>query len=148
MIQRIQSLYLLLCVIAYVLLFFFPVAHYNASDMVYNFSLLGISNANSNSTFPLIFAVAALGLTVLVTIFLFKKRMIQIRITQIVLLAHIALLVAFFYVSDSIGKRIGTDAVYDVAAYLALIPLAFLVLANRAIIKDEKLVRSTDRLRD
>jgi peptidoglycan/LPS O-acetylase OafA/YrhL len=116
--------------------------------MVYNFSLLEISNANSNSTFPLIIAVGLLGLTVLITIFLFKKRVIQIRTTQVVLLAHIALLVAFFYVSDSIGKKIGADAVYDVAAYLALIPLVFLVLANRAIIKDEKLVRSTDRLRD
>ncbi len=146
MIQRIQSLYLLLVIIAYSLLFFFPIAIYNneAGDIINTFSLLKITSVYSNATIPLIAAVIILILSVLVTIFLFKKRLLQIKITAIVLLAHMGFVVALFY---SAGK-IGYNAVYDAGMYIALIPLVFLVLANRAIRKDEKMVRSTDRLRD
>lgn len=148
MIQRIQSVYLLLVIIAYVLLFFFPVATYITIDTAYSFSILQISGANSNSSFPLMGVVIILGLAVLVTIFLYKKRILQIKITAIILLAHIAFVAALFYVADVLSKKFVADAVYESGAYIALIPLVFLVLANRAIRKDEKMVRSTDRLRD
>jgi hypothetical protein len=148
MIQRIQSLYLLLVIIAYCLLFFFPIATYTTTDSFFSFSLPEITGANSNSSVPLMVAVIILALTVLVTIFLYKKRLLQIRITAIVLLAHIAFIAALFYVADTLSKKFGADAIYESGAYIALIPLVFLVLANRAIRKDEKMVRSTDRLRD
>lgn len=118
------------------------------TEVVSQFSLLKITSANTNSTVPLIVAVIILALAVLVTIFLFKKRLVQIKITAIILLAHIAFIAAIFYVADTLSKKFGADAVYDAGAYIALIPLVFLVLANRAIRKDEKIVRSTDRLRD
>ncbi|MEI6851568.1 MAG: DUF4293 domain-containing protein [Bacteroidota bacterium] len=149
MIQRIQSLYLLLVIIAYTLLFFFPIATYtamssdNLTEITTRFSLLGITNANSNSTIPLMVAVVLLAIAVLVTIFLYKKRLLQIKITAIVLLAHMGLVVALFYS----GGKIGANPAYDAGMYIALIPLVFLVLANRAIRRDEKMVRSTDRLR-
>jgi peptidoglycan/LPS O-acetylase OafA/YrhL len=92
--------------------------------------------------------VIILILAVIVTLFLFKKRMLQIRITAIILLAHIGFIAALFYVADTLAKKFAADAVYEAGAYIALIPLVFLVLANRAIRKDEKMVRSTDRLRD
>lgn len=148
MIQRIQSLYLLIVVIAYVLLFFLPIANYITLQSSYEFSLLKITDANTNSTYPLLAVVVILILAVVVTIFLYKKRMLQIRITAIILLAHIGFIAALFYVADTLSKKFGADAVYESGAYIALIPLVFLVLANRAIRRDEKMVRSTDRLRD
>ncbi|MEI6122591.1 MAG: DUF4293 domain-containing protein [Bacteroidota bacterium] len=147
MLQRIQSLYLLVVVIAYVLLFFFPVAQFSANGMVYSFSLLEITNGNSNSTIPLIIAVVLLIITVLLTIFLYKKRVLQIKITGILVLAHIGFILALFYAAGTVTKSVDAVATYDAAAYIALVPLIFLVLANRAIRKDEKLVRSNDRLR-
>jgi hypothetical protein len=153
MIQRIQSLFLLVVIISYSLLFFFPIATFTTiatdsiAETVTRFSLLGITNANSNSTIPLIVAVVILAITVLTTIFLYKKRIMQIKITAIILLAHIGFIAALFYAADSVAKKVGVGAVYDIGAYIALIPLVFLVLANRAIRKDEKMVRSTDRLR-
>jgi hypothetical protein len=153
MIQRIQSLYLLLVIIAYTLLFFLPIATYTTiatditAETITRFSLPGITNANSNATIPLIAVVLILAVAVLVTIFLFKKRVLQIKITAIILLAHIGFIAALFYVADSVARKVGVEAVYDTGAYIALIPLVFLVLANRAIRKDEKMVRSTDRLR-
>jgi hypothetical protein len=36
---------------------------------------------------------------------------------------------------------------FEIGAYIPIINLLFLFLANRSILKDEKLVRSVDRLR-
>lgn len=147
MIQRIQSLYLLLAVAAYIVMFFFPIAEFNVEDTISSFSLLGITNANTNSTYPLIIAVGLLALTCLVIIFLFKKRPLQIKITAITLLVHMGLVAAIFYSADSIAKKLGTVAVYKASMYIALIPILFIVLAHRAIRRDEKMVNFTDRLR-
>ncbi|MDD4215531.1 MAG: DUF4293 domain-containing protein [Bacteroidales bacterium] len=161
MIQRIQSLFLLLAVAAYVLLFFFPFAEYRTDDMVYTFSLLGITGGNSNSTIPLMIAVCVLAITCFVTIFLYKKRLIQIKITAITLLAHIGFIAALFYsaetvIAHSISKTMTetlsatTEIIpeYKAGMYIALLPVVFLVLAHRFIRKDEKMVRAADRLRD
>ena len=106
-----------------------------------------ITSANSNSTYPFIIAVVALCVAVLACIFMYKKRPLQIKVTAIILLVHIAFVAALFYAADTIAKKLGAIAVYDTAAYIALMPLVFLVLAHRAIRKDEKMVRSTDRIR-
>ena len=161
MIQRLQSLYLLLAIAAYVLLFFFPIAEYSVLDNNYNFSMLEIPNGNSNSTLPLIIAVCLMAIACFVTIFLYKKRPVQIKITAITLLVHIGFIAALFYsaeniIADSLTKGIialGADKVeiipsYKVGMYISLIPVIFIVLAHRAIRKDEKMVSSSDRLRD
>lgn len=147
MIQRIQTLYLLLIVVCYILLFFLPLATYSTVEIENTFSLLEISSANKNSTLPLIIAVGILALGTFSTIFLYKKRVLQIKITAIILLAHIGLIAALFYVSDRLSKSFSTQAVYESGTYVVLIPLVFLVLANRAIRKDERMIRSADRLR-
>ncbi|HOY30980.1 MAG TPA: DUF4293 domain-containing protein [Bacteroidales bacterium] len=147
MIQRIQSLYLLLAVVAYVLLFFFPIAEFVHQDTVSSFSLLEITNAKSNSTFPLMIVDGLLAITCLVTIFLFKKRLLQIRITAVTLLVHMGFIAAVFYSADFVAKKLGTVAAYQTGMYIALIPLVLIVLAYRAIRKDEKMVNSSDRLR-
>jgi hypothetical protein len=147
MIQRLQSLYLLLAVAAYILLFFFPIAEFSVQDVVNYFSLLEISNGNSNSTFPLIIAVSLLALSCLVTMFLYKKRPLQIKITAITLLVHMGFVAAVFYSADSIAKKLETVAIYKAGMYIALIPILFIVLAHRAIRKDEKMVDNSDRLR-
>lgn len=147
MLQRLQSLYLLVAIVPYVLLFFFPIAEYSTQDVVNTFSLMGITNGNSNSTVPLIIVVCLLALSCLVTIFLFKKRPLQIKITAITLLVHMGFIAAVFYSADFIANKLGTEATYKAGMYIALIPILFIVLAHRAIRKDEKMVNNTDRLR-
>jgi hypothetical protein len=147
MLQRLQSLYLLLAMVPYVLLFFFPIAEYTTPDAINTFSLMEITNGNSNSTVPLIIVVCLLAAACLVTIFLFKKRPLQIKITAITLLVHIGFIAAVFYSADFIANKLGTVANYKAGMYIALIPILFIVLAHRAIRKDEKMVNNTDRLR-
>lgn len=147
MIQRIQSLYLFLSIVAYILLFFFPFAKYASGEQVCSFSLLLISCAKPNSTLPLIIVVCLMAVACLAVIFLYKKRVIQIKMIAFILLFHIGFIAAaIFYYADKLSKDFGEPA-YSTGAYLALIPLVFLVLANRAIRKDEKMVRASDRLR-
>lgn len=158
MLQRIQTFYLGIVAIACILLFFFPLAnYYHEIQGNYKFYIYGIRSMdpepkvlfNSLFTIPLIFlAVTSLIFTV-ATIFLFKNRPLQIRICAFNVLANIVLImVIFFFYATKIKSMTGIEPEYNYAGMIMpLISLVFLILANRAIRKDEALVKSSDRLR-
>jgi hypothetical protein len=158
MIQRIQTLYLSLAFIAIALLFAFPLAQFFAENGAYVFSITGLKNmvpgdpaAFSSMIFlPLIIVSVGIDLLILLTIFQYKNRAYQIKLTHIGVLASIALIMGvFFLYIPMIEKKINIVPDYSKAfgIYLLLIALVFMVMANRAIKRDEKLVRSADRLR-
>ena len=148
MIQRIQSLYLFIVFAAYVALFFLPVVSFQTNDLLYDFGNLVSSSGANIKVYPYMVAILiAMPCIVFVTIFLFKKRILQIRMTTIALLINVLYVGALFFVIDSIENKLAISPVYEAGIYVSLIPLVFLVLASRAIRKDEKMVRSSDRLR-
>jgi len=99
-------------------------------------------------TFPLIAFVLIIGLLSLITIFMYKKRRVQLKLIQISILLSIILIVGvFFGYPEAIKGQINTEANFGISSYLTLVALVFLVLANRGIKRDEKLIRSSDRLR-
>jgi hypothetical protein len=158
MIQRIQTLYLSLAFIAIALLFAFPLAQFFAENGAYVFSITGLKNmvpgdpaAFSSMIFlPLIIVSVGIDLLILLTISQYKNRAYQIKLTHIGVLASIALIMGvFFLYIPMIEKKINIVPDYSKAfgIYLLLIALVFMVMANRAIKRDEKLVRSADRLR-
>ncbi len=157
MIQRIQSVYLLLATIAMAVSFFFPLADaigINDSLVLYTYKMESLV-PDSVPELPVYFIWPMLGLSSLVllfsfmTIFLYKSRMRQlmlIRISVIMLVVLIALF--FFYYSPEMERISGGVTMYGVpGAYLPVVALVFLILASRAIMSDEKLIRSADRLR-
>jgi len=147
MIQRIQSLYLLLATAAYVCLFFFPFAGIVTPDnKTLSLSVLGVTDNGMvfHGTALLLAGVILLTVLSFSIIFLYKKRMVQSRMTAICLLLNVALIVGMFLFSDSLAK--GTIN-FETGSYIVLVPLVFLVLANRAIRRDEMKVRAADRLR-
>jgi hypothetical protein len=158
MIQRIQTLYLSLAVVAIALLFVFPLAQFFAENGAYIFSITGLKNmvpGDPAAFDPMIFlplVVVAIGLALLTlyTIFQFKNRALQVKLTNIGVLVAIALIMSIFFLYvPLIEKKIAIVPDYSKAfgIYLPLVALVFLVMANRAIKRDEKLVRSADRLR-
>ncbi len=149
MIQRIQSLYLLLATASYVCLFFFPFASFTNATRTLELSILGLMEGESlnQGAIPLLAAVVLLIFLTLIIIFLFKKRMVQSRLTAVALLLNVALIAGMFFYSDSISEDLKARADFEAGSYIVVIPLVFLVLANRAIRKDELRVRSADRLR-
>ena len=158
MIQRIQTVYLSLAFIAIALLFSFPLAQFFAEDGAYIFSVTGLKNmvpgepaAFNNLIFlPLILVSAGIGLLSLFTIFQYKNRALQVKLTNITVLASIALIMGIFFAYvPVIEKKINIVPDYSHAygIYFPLVALVFTVMANRAIKRDEKLVKSADRLR-
>lgn len=158
MIQRIQTLYLSLAFIAIALLFAFPMAQFFGENGAYIFSVTGLKNmvpgdpeAFSSTIFlPLIIVTIGIGLLILYAIFQYKNRLYQIKLTNVGVLAAIVLIMGIFFLYiPVIEKKINIIPDYSKAfgIYLPLVALVFLVMANRAVKRDEKLVRSADRLR-
>ena len=99
---------------------------------------------------PLIIVAIGIGLLALFTISQFKNRSFQIKLTNVGVLSSVALIMGIFFLYiPMIEKKINIIPDYSKAfgIYLPLLALVFMVLANRAIKRDDKLVRSADRLR-
>ncbi len=141
MIQRIQSLWLLLASVATGLLFKLP---------VYS----GILNTGAprellvGQDYLLFLVTAVLVLFPLVTIFLFKNRSNQKKLIWVSLLLN-AVFVALIWmeVSSFTVANSFTSSMYKVGAALPVVSIVLLLLAYGGIRKDEKLIRSADRLR-
>lgn len=139
MIQRIQSIYLLLAAVASTALFALPFA----TAPVQPEGLLQDGSFDISDHVGLIGLTIGIGILALVAIFLYSNRILQMNIGRlnIVLLAALLGLTAYLYstieVSSTLGLGIGIPVLVGV----------FILLANRNIHKDEKLVRSADRLR-
>jgi hypothetical protein len=164
MIQRIQSIYLSAVVLLSVLLFFLPVstkiipadpAKNILKDITYKTDLYGVEKyengalVSSSSNFILmILNIAAGGLSAFV-IFLYRKRLVQMKLIRLSILFTTAFIVADFYFSDALGKEHGEGykTMYLSGSYFPIIQVILLVMAMRAIKKDEELVRSADRIR-
>ncbi|MCD4772404.1 MAG: DUF4293 domain-containing protein, partial [Bacteroidales bacterium] len=156
MIQRIQSIFLFFTLAACVLLFFFPVAEFLSDYNYFKLYMLEFKNMAPSTekifsdyfTYPLIGFASIIGLISLITIFMYKKRRLQLLLIKICILLNIILIVGvFFGYPEVISKQIDTEASFGIASYFSLISLVFLILANRGIKRDEKLIRSADRLR-
>ena len=135
MIQRIQSLWLLLatgCSVAAILLPFYAG---NTSDNLYE-------RLSGQSHFHLLMLCVAVGLGSLVSIFLYKNRKRQTQITFVALLLQ--LLNIFFFIQKADGF---TDGTYSLGAIFTFIIPLLLILGIIGIRKDEKLIRSMERLR-
>jgi glucan phosphoethanolaminetransferase (alkaline phosphatase superfamily) len=158
MIQRIQTLYLFLALVAICLLFAFPLAQFFAENGAYVFSISGLNNMvpgdpdvfNSLIFLPMLVVASCIGLLIVFTIFQYKNRPLQVKLTNVGVLSAIALIMGIFFLYiPMIEKKINIIPDYSKAfgIYLPLVALVFMVMANRAIKRDEKLVRSADRLR-
>lgn len=150
MIQRIQTLYLLLVVVLGTLLCCFAPVQFLMPEGIDYIKLMTFDK------WALATISVAIPALALVTIFLFKRRLLQARlnIMNVVLcLGYYALLALYTaYVVkgyEPIGEQVLADAEWFLTVWAA-IPLVNVVLtmmATRRILKDEALVRAADRLR-
>ncbi|MEM1339952.1 MAG: DUF4293 domain-containing protein [Bacteroidota bacterium] len=136
MIQRIQTIYLSIVVIAAGLLpFVLQLWIQSDGAAVY---------ARDNLFVLLSFVVIAV--LAIIAIFQFKKRQHQFVINRLNLIVNLFILGFFVYQSLNLS---GETAVSEkgIGMLIPVFSIVFLVLANRAIKKDEDLVKSVDRLR-
>ena len=136
MIQRIQTLFLIVVVlISAALPFVFPL-----------FTLEDGTKVFAENNLAMMITFIAVAILAVVAIFLFKKRQNQFVINRLNLIVNLILLGFFVYRSLNLS---GETAVSEkgIGMLIPVFSIVFLVLANRAIKKDEDLVKSVDRLR-
>ncbi len=146
MIQRIQSIYLLLAGLAVFGLFGVPFA--GTAEAVSTSSLFkdGVFDLADNPIMMGLFIGA--GTLAIIAIFLFKNRTLQMNIGKlsILLLLGGMGLAAYFYMQDE-PLLAGHKAQLGLGIALPVLSAIFVFLANKSIKKDENLVKSMDRLR-
>ena len=144
MIQRIQSLYLLIAaVISLGLTSAFSLWTNKVGIEYFALNLITESDI-AMIVIPVLFILS--GIFSLVSIFLFKKRKNQFVMTRINILINLILLgVLIYHLLTLSGETQVSEK--GIGAGLPIIVIVLLVLANRAIKSDEDLVKSVDRLR-
>lgn len=152
MIQRIQTLYLLLAAAFMSLTLFMPIATFVVDDQTYELTAFLLTCGDmSQSTIWLGIILAIATALPLITIFLFKKRTLQIRLcaVEVVLLIGSLVLVALYYwlTSRLFEGLVIEHRQFGWAAPMPIVAIVLSYLASRAIFKDEVLVRSLDRIR-
>ena len=152
MIQRIQSLYLLLAAALMGVALVAPVASFTVSTGdVFTLSAFSLSSAaESQSTLWMGILMVAAALLPLVTLFLFKRRMLQVRLCAVEIVLLLGCLVfegIYFYLAGANALESVEHRHLGWAAIMPLVALVFTAMAARATFKDEVMVRSFDRIR-
>ena len=142
MIQRIQSIYLLLVIFLSIGAPFFFKLWVEADNEVFAFDLFAYESILYKLV-PIFFIISAL--LALITIFRYNDRQQQFVLGRIIILINLFLLGILIYLSLNIPGEIFSEK--GIGMFIPSIVILFSVLANKAIRKDENLVKSVDRLR-
>mgnify|MGYP006303265229 FL=1 len=154
MIQRIQTLFLFLAAVAIGDMFFFPFAEMiTLKGEIYMFWFDGLRPAEQNipgvfvDTLPLIILMGLSGIIPLINIFLYKKRVLQMRLCIFDILLMAGLLGLEYFYLDHARDLVDATIHYNFPVILPVAGIILLYLAFRGIRKDELLIKSIDRLR-
>lgn len=129
MIQRIQSLFLLFSAIfSLIIVFYFPVLK-STEITIY---------LTENLSYARLSVFLSVGLSIF-SIFQFKNRGRQLIINQV---SKLFISIAFIIIIFQRG-----ELNFAIGLFLFIIPYLLIILANYFIKKDEKLVKSADRIR-
>ena len=183
MLQRIQSFYLVLVVVGIVLMFQFPIATYTAStpngdisaalqltntksiqtDDMMDYHFVGDDTVKMPGKWLLALLATVVGVIALASIFLYKNRILQMRVVAFAFLFNVVLIfLIFFWAINGIDGNGGylkvlqestlmgssiTTGMLTPGTVTPIVTVILLFLAQRAIKKDEMKVRAADRLR-
>ena len=154
MLQRIQTIYILLFSILLFIASFLPFAIVTLGDDFYSlypatgWEISSGETYSDSKTFYYVGYLVAVSFSVLMLVN-YKNRKKQLRYGKICYLIVLLSLVYMFNVVSQMTTELeaANAPQYSYSMYLLVASLPFMFLANRAIKKDEKLVKSLDRLR-
>lgn len=163
MIQRIQSIYLLVVLILSMVTLLSPVLELASADAYYELSVRGLERSTAASAliaggeeqagvvehaWMLTLISAIIPFITLITIWLYKHRQLQIRLTvfnSLLMLGYYGMYAFYLYYFK---EKYAADAVHPLLpAVFPLVCIVLNVLAIRGIAKDDALVKSYERLR-
>ena len=151
MFQRIQTIFLVLAAAAMLFASSSPLATFNynySEEVVFESMGIYLNGTLNDSTWGLFAISIGSSVLALITIFLYKKRMLQIRLSifNLVLMIGFYLFFGFIFykvysVEELLFNKIGVGLI------MPLIAIILTILAIRRIGSDEALVQSLNRLR-
>ncbi len=152
MIQRIQTVYLLIVVILGILLCFMPVLQLVTPEeaevlQTWELTAFGIDVVPLQGLWGLTIATVLIPLLAGIDIFLYKKRILQARLnifTVMLCLGYYGVLAIYCWLAR---EAMGLDWHILPWASIPLVCLVLTLMATRQILKDEALVRAADRIR-
>ncbi|MDH5414461.1 MAG: DUF4293 domain-containing protein [Flavobacteriaceae bacterium] len=144
MIQRVQTLYLIFAgIISLGLIFVFSLWTNTQGVEIFALSLFN-EGLIFLKVIPILFVLS--GFLSLMSIFLFKNRKNQFVLNRINILINLILLgVLIYHLLMLSGETQVSEK--GIGVFLPVVVIVLLAIANKAIKKDEDLVKSVDRLR-
>ncbi len=122
----------------------------SGSGTLFSINFMGLSEKGGEilqRLWPLTFLLALVPVLSLAALFLYRKRPLQMRITMIVLLLSLGTLILGAFYVVMFDRKIDITVLWKVRALFPLVSAILAWLAHRAILRDELLVKSYDRLR-
>lgn len=141
--QRIQTLYLGVITVLFIILFFSSVAEISTNNQIL---LLDYKGLFSLGAWTVLVLTAVVPLISIISILLFKKRMLQIRlciVNLILMIGYYPLLIIYIYsaVKNGYAYNLHLPVIYPIISAILC------YLAIRAIGRDEALIKSLNRMR-
>jgi hypothetical protein len=163
MIQRIQSLYLLIGMVLIILVLFLPVYKaqttqpdnriVSAEMTALQINSWTVGDINTIQRKILIFPLSLTLILVILTgfdIFLYKNRKQQLILCRFLILLNTALIAAMIFAADNVQKTLTDQSFtghYTLWAIIPVLPIILYFLALRGMMKDDSLIKSADRIR-
>lgn len=148
MIQRVQTLWMIL---AALLVFLTIKFSFYSGTLILDTTTNAVTNLATDGTyhvlratdnFLILILTSALGTGIIINIFLFKHRSIQMRIIIIAILLEC--LIVYLYIRETNKYSQGN---FNIWAALHIFIVLFLIFAAKGIYKDSKLIKESNRLR-
>ena len=150
MIQRKQTIYLLLALAALIVCLCLPIgkltsnAKQGAEVAVYN---IGLYTSTGLDAHPVLFTdIVVVATLSFINIFLYNKRKLQMKICVVNIVLCLVWYAYYAFMALSMFKGIGLFSM-SFAVCLPLVAMILLILARAGIKADEELIRSMSRIR-
>lgn len=147
-IQRIQSVYLLIAVILMVVFAFVPALTFELADKTVLYGALETGRAGNLHINPLLITLIILiSLLAFIDIFLYKNLQRQMTVCFVDIIIGLAMLVAIGIQAFVVGNREGWAVSWQWYVLLPVLSIIFLMMAHKAMSRDKKKLLDADRLR-
>ena len=153
MIQRIQSVYLLIVLVLGICLFLVPFSKFINNDIIYTLNIYGLEQTSAQgkslvfNTIPIIITSVIFIILTFLSIFKYKNRKLQIKIGKVNIVLQLLLISLIILYSFQSSKTTEADIIFRFGSIIPIINIILILLVNKAISKDEELRKSANRIR-
>ena len=147
-IQRIQSIYLLIAVILMAVFAFFPALTFEMGGREFVYGALETGKVGVTHIDPLmLMLVVLISLLAIIDIFLYKNLQRQMTVCFVDIIIGLAMLIAIGIQAFYLNGKEGLTLTWQWYLAFPILSIIFLMMAHKAMSRDKKLLRDSDRLR-